>query len=319
MKRIQKWLAVLGTIAICLCAFPGTIVMGENETASISLEAGGRITAQPGDEVVLSVNVANLPVEGWGAFTLKIYYATEQLDFVDATRGRALNGAFVVCNTDQHPFVLAAMSLQNGTTNGELYCFRFRVKPNIADGEIIQMRLAVEEFVRVGNTAQKVVVIEPQTISKEIVVGQPYLTQMQVKSTPAKMVYVKGDTLDLTGMVLMEMMSNGSTIEVTDVSKVMTSGYDPMKVGKQTVILSYLGKTTTLEVIVFIWGDVDGNEKINMTDALLAARHVAKIVALDDGQRVCANVDGKGEVTMTDALLIARYATKLIASFPVAR
>lgn len=69
------------------------------------------------------------------------------------------------------------------------------------------------------------------------------------------------------------------------------------------------------------WGDVNGDGKINATDARLALQAAVGKIILTEEQIAVANVDGKGdpgkEITATDARLILQYAVQKIDKFPV--
>ncbi|MBR2041491.1 MAG: dockerin type I repeat-containing protein [Oscillospiraceae bacterium] len=66
-----------------------------------------------------------------------------------------------------------------------------------------------------------------------------------------------------------------------------------------------------------IYGDVDGNKKVNVLDANLIRRYAAKIIGFDSKQLIAGDVDGNGKVNVLDANLVRRHAAKLINSFPV--
>lgn len=66
-----------------------------------------------------------------------------------------------------------------------------------------------------------------------------------------------------------------------------------------------------------MYGDVDGNEKVEAADALLTLKGVVKLVTLDDTQTVAADVDGNENVEAADALLILKKVVNLIQTFPV--
>ncbi len=65
-----------------------------------------------------------------------------------------------------------------------------------------------------------------------------------------------------------------------------------------------------------LYGDVDGNEKVNVLDANLVRRYAAKLIDFTEEQLAAADVDGNGKVNVLDANLIRRYAAKLIDKFP---
>lgn len=66
------------------------------------------------------------------------------------------------------------------------------------------------------------------------------------------------------------------------------------------------GSTTT-----FLLGDVDGNKKVNASDARKVLRYVAGLEQLNSTQLKAANVDGNKSVTATDARRILRHVAGL--------
>jgi hypothetical protein len=65
-----------------------------------------------------------------------------------------------------------------------------------------------------------------------------------------------------------------------------------------------------------ILGDVSGDQKINLADAILVLRFSLKQAVPTATQLSSADVDGDGRVTLADAMLVLRYALGLIHSFP---
>lgn len=63
------------------------------------------------------------------------------------------------------------------------------------------------------------------------------------------------------------------------------------------------------------YGDVNGDGKINATDALLVLRSFAKKITLTPEQTLRADVNRDNKVNATDALKILRYFAKKITSF----
>ena len=62
-------------------------------------------------------------------------------------------------------------------------------------------------------------------------------------------------------------------------------------------------------------GDVDGDRKVNVQDALLVLQYAAHLIPLDEGQKIAADVTKDASITAGDALMILRYAAKLIDTF----
>ncbi len=66
----------------------------------------------------------------------------------------------------------------------------------------------------------------------------------------------------------------------------------------------------------FMYGDVNGDSIVDITDALLTARHFARFNDAEFIHADAADVDDNGLIDIVDAMLIARYFVKLINSFP---
>jgi hypothetical protein len=64
-----------------------------------------------------------------------------------------------------------------------------------------------------------------------------------------------------------------------------------------------------------VLGDIDGDKKVTILDALLAAK-CANHQAVVPCNPKTADVNGNGTVDVIDALMISRYATGAITSFP---
>lgn len=64
------------------------------------------------------------------------------------------------------------------------------------------------------------------------------------------------------------------------------------------------------------YGDVDGNDTINIFDATAIQNHIAKAVLLSDDMAVLADVDANEEVNIIDVTFVQCYVAKIITSFP---
>ena len=73
----------------------------------------------------------------------------------------------------------------------------------------------------------------------------------------------------------------------------------------------------TVEICEILIGDVNFDGKTNVIDANMVRRFSAKLLTLDDKQKLAADVNGDGSVDVIDANLIRRYAARLIDSFSV--
>ncbi len=64
------------------------------------------------------------------------------------------------------------------------------------------------------------------------------------------------------------------------------------------------------EVAAFIWGDVDGNGKVESKDKVLTSRYLAKWTMDDGFNKDAVDFDKDGEVKAADAVILARYLAK---------
>ena len=75
--------------------------------------------------------------------------------------------------------------------------------------------------------------------------------------------------------------------------------------------------TVTIDTAKVIYGDADGNGKIESDDASLVAQAALELITFTDEQVKACDVDGNGKIESDDASLIAQRALELIESFPV--
>lgn len=123
---------------------------------------------------------------------------------------------------------------------------------------------------------------------------------------PDKVVYKKGEQLDLTnGRLSVLFKSTDNYSEAVPLTPEMISGYDPYKVGLQTVTVTYLNETASLIVRVFPdLGDVNCDGKVNVVDATEIQRYIVNKDALSQDGVSVADVNGDGAINVADATLI---------------
>ena len=164
------------------------------------------------------------------------------------------------------------------------------------------------------------------------------IEKIEVTKQPDKTQYKAGETFDKTGMVVTATLLDGSTRDVTDM---VSASSEPLKNGTTKISLEFgrdqimyrnspIGSamiagstiaaiTTTVQIRVgegtVTWGDVNGDGKVNSTDAVLILRYAAQLGV--DIDTAAADVNGDGKINSTDAVLILRYAAQLITKFPV--
>ena len=198
---------------------------------------------------------------------------------------------------------LSAFAEEKGTFNAEDVA-KFRMFIDSTQGLEGDLSMTIEE----------VTVVDPAKQELEV-------ESLAVKTAPTKTVYKQGEKLDLTGLVLTATLSDGNTVDV-DASKVTASGYVATKVGKQTVTLTYGGKTTTIEVTVeertdLQLGDANGDGSVDSMDALAVLQHEAGLQLLTGANLNAADVDGVTGVDSMDALAILQKEAGIIDHFVV--
>lgn len=82
-----------------------------------------------------------------------------------------------------------------------------------------------------------------------VVVEEPELVSIEVKTNPTKLTYQVGEQLDLTGLVIEAVMSSG-TKETISITNDMVSGFDSSKTGTNTITITYEGKTVTIDLTI---------------------------------------------------------------------
>lgn len=164
------------------------------------------------------------------------------------------------------------------------------------------------------------------------------IEKIEVTKQPDKTQYNAGEIFDKTGMVVTATFSDGSTRDVTEmvsapseplkngeteISLVFGSGqimYRNSPIGSAMIAGSEIAEISTeLQIRVgegtVTWGDVNGDGKVNSTDAVLILRYAAQLGV--DIDTAAADVNGDGKINSTDAVLVLRYAAQLITKFPV--
>lgn len=77
--------------------------------------------------------------------------------------------------------------------------------------------------------------------------------------------------------------------------------------------------TTNVEVVEYLAGDVNQDGKVNIKDATLIQKHIAKLTQLDDVASACADVTADKKINIKDATMIQKYVAKLIETFPAGK
>lgn len=131
------------------------------------------------------------------------------------------------------------------------------------------------------------------------------IPSLVLKAAPTKTEYYLNDALNFAGIELVYITAEGEN--AVEVTPEMVSGYNAATLGKQNVTITYEGKTVTFEVTVlerppFIPGDVDGNNVLELDDAIYLLYHIN----FKDSYRVNQPVDfdGNNAEELDDAIYL---------------
>lgn len=128
------------------------------------------------------------------------------------------------------------------------------------------------------------------------------IRSISIKTKPTKLIYLRGEPLDLTGLVVRATYSDNTKGYVSDYQ---VSGYDPSKLGEQTISVTLSGKTASFKVTVYPVGDANGDLIVDDADATALMQYA---VGWDiEVQPLAADVNGDGKVNGDDATLLLRY------------
>ena len=128
------------------------------------------------------------------------------------------------------------------------------------------------------------------------------LKSISIVTKPAKLIYLQGEALNLTGLVVKAYYSNNTNEVITNYQ---ISGYSPNKLGTQMIRVSFGEKITSFKVTVVPLGDANGDAEIDGKDATLLLQYAAGWeVALSS---ISADANGDGEIDGKDATLLLQY------------
>lgn len=82
-----------------------------------------------------------------------------------------------------------------------------------------------------------------------------------------------------------------------------------------TMLFAFLSFGTSAADVSYIFGDVDGDGKVDSSDALLILEYYIGEKDLSASQKKLADVDGNGKINSADALSVLMYKTELISTF----
>ena len=137
----------------------------------------------------------------------------------------------------------------------------------------------------------------------------------------AKIYYNAGEALNTDKLVIWLFWMDG-TYEEIDVTPDMVSGFDNTRSGWHTLTVTCpypIGDELTYEVYVigYILGDVNGDYRVDISDATAIQRHLAEIDILDGAKLLAADVDRDGEVNISDATHLQMFLAEFFDDSPI--
>lgn len=124
--------------------------------------------------------------------------------------------------------------------------------------------------------------------------GGSEITEIYVeKSNMPKLKYVEGQELDLKGGAITTVADGVRALIAMDGPDVTVSNYDKNKVGKQTVTLTYMGQSTTIEVEVVARMVFEGYEANYFVDDSFDNSKGKVRIARDDATTFTVNISDK--------------------------
>lgn len=158
--------------------------------------------------------------------------------------------------------------------------------------------------------------------------------KLEITQAPDKLTYKAGETFDPTGMVVTARYTGGLSRDVTDYvtwsdQPLAATDTDFIIVFPHVMYQNLEGQTgvdviepfapisLTIEGESVTCGDVNGDSRVNASDAALVYRYTNGKYQLSSSQLTAADVNGDGKVGVTDAALIYRYTNGKITKFPI--
>lgn len=159
------------------------------------------------------------------------------------------------------------------------------------------------------------------------------IEKLEITKMPDKTAYTAGETFDATGMQVTAFYSNGLSRDVTNYvswsKEPLTDDDTDFQISFPHVMYQnkdgkageeYLEPFAAVELQVdtdIMYGDVDGNEDVDMRDMSLIFQYMMARTDFSERQIVVADVNGDDDVDMRDMSLIFKYMMGEIDYFPV--
>ena len=112
--------------------------------------------------------------------------------------------------------------------------------------------------------------------------------------------------------------SESFEVKEGDVFTIFIATYDPAKWNSNPAG-TVNWKLTLKEANTTVFGDVDGDGKINPKDTLALRKSLGGILELTEEQKLAADCDGDGKVNPKDVLALRKYLGGIVTELPIAK
>src|SRR5699024_1137375 len=208
---------------------------------------GGKVIVSYNDDTSERIDLTSDMVSGYdkdhlGKLTITVTYQGKTETFEVEVIKKEATKIELVTTTDKVEYIRGQkLNLERA---------RIKVTYNDGDTKLIDVTEKMCSGFDSSLLGQKIVTItyENKTTTFEVNIIERIITSIKVEGI-VKTKYVEGQSLDLTGGKVI-VSYNDDTSEEIDLTSDMISGYDKDHLGKQTITVTYQGKTASFEVEV---------------------------------------------------------------------
>lgn len=201
----------------------------------------------------------------------------------------------------------------NGSANIKEVILRFASEET---GTTPTTTIATTTTTEETTTAATTTTTATETTMHTTLVGDgDFVYQIKISSEPTKTEYVAGEDLDLSGLLVYAHYTNGSYVkekyydvdpsDYPDVFTIDASEFNSKKAGTYTITVHYGDQEAAFDVTVtepsYVLGDVDGDGKVSVKDAVKLRKYLVGLVEKDDLLAECGDVIQDGKLNIFDA------------------
>ncbi|MEG0508727.1 MAG: bacterial Ig-like domain-containing protein [Eubacterium sp.] len=232
--------------SIAMKTLPTKLNYIEGETLDIT---GGKLDVTMSDETVLEVDLkpemCTVDMNKTGEQMVTVSYGGQQTHFNIQMTQKSLTGIAMEKNPAQVEYTLGEQKTLD-VTGGKV-----KLIYDNGRSETIDLTDAMCSAVDLETVGAKTVTVtyEGKTTTFDLKVIKKALTDIKIKTKPAKVIYVVGEKFDVTGGKV-DLIYNNNTTEIIDLTPEMCSAVDMKKVGPQEVTVTYNKKETTFSIMI---------------------------------------------------------------------